>query len=519
VQIGDHPSGADHMRSQVAPESGPGALLSPPGLLLGPGLAPDPPAVHGPAGGIDLSDRSLDFLERETGGERALLLREAITRRMLVTADAAAAGLAIFIVTQVLGQSGFRIADLGVMAVIVFVHKLAGLYDRDDLVMRFSTLDELPALVQLSGLWSLLTSTIVAGLLGSPFSPHEVVALWIISFGLIASGRGIARAAARRLAPPERCLVVGDDDRVAHVTEKLARARSRAHVVASVRSEPSGRHGFSLDGMRSVVRRHDVHRLIIATTSTESADTVDLIRMAKSAGVRVSILPRMFEAVGSAVEFEQIDGLMMLGVRRFGLNRSSMTIKRTFDLVAGTILLVWVAPVLTLIAVALKLDSRGPVLFRQKRVGRDGEIFHIWKYRSMVEDAEELKESLRADNEAGWGMFKIAEDPRVTRVGRFLRRTSLDELPQIFNVLKGDMSLVGPRPLVVDEDARIEGLFRSRLHLTPGMTGPWQVLGSRRVPLDEMVAMDYLYVANWSLWTDIKLLLRTVPHVLLHRGL
>ena len=145
-------------------------------------------------------------------------------------------------------------------------------------------------------------------------------------------------------------------------------------------------------------------------------------------------------------------------------------------------------------------------------MGRDGRIFHIFKYRSMVVDADGLKDRLRERNEAGAGLFKIADDPRVTRVGAFLRRTSLDELPQLLNVLRGEMSLVGPRPLVIDEDALVVGLDRSRLHLTPGMTGPWQVLGTR-VPMKEMVALDYLYVSNWSLWLDVKVLLRTVRHV------
>jgi lipopolysaccharide/colanic/teichoic acid biosynthesis glycosyltransferase len=208
-----------------------------------------------------------------------------------------------------------------------------------------------------------------------------------------------------------------------------------------------------------------------------------------------------------------------MGVRRFDLTRSSAAVKRTFDLVGASLGLLAISPVMLLAAVAIKLDGRGPVLFRQLRVGRYGKPFHIFKLRTMTPNAESLKDSLRHRNEAQEGLFKIVDDPRVTRVGRFLRKTALDEVPQLLNVLRGEMSLVGPRPLVTDEDVRVEGWHRRRLELTPGMTGHWQILGPARVPLREMVAIDYLYVANWSLWTDTKILLRTVPYVLGRRGL
>jgi len=188
------------------------------------------------------------------------------------------------------------------------------------------------------------------------------------------------------------------------------------------------------------------------------------------------------------------------------------------DLVGSAAGLVVLSPLLALLALAVRLDSPGRVLFRQRRIGRNGRHFEMLKFRTMVDDAEAQKEELRHLNEAE-GLFKIAEDPRITAVGRLLRRTSLDELPQLWNVLRGEMSLVGPRPLVVEDDRQIEGWYRRRLELTPGMTGHWQILGSARVPLHEMVTIDYLYVANWSLWSDLKILARTVPHVLARRGL
>jgi exopolysaccharide biosynthesis polyprenyl glycosylphosphotransferase len=243
------------------------------------------------------------------------------------------------------------------------------------------------------------------------------------------------------------------------------------------------------------------------------------VRTLKAAGVRVSVLPRLLEVIGSSVEFDDLHGVTVMGVRRFELTRSSAAVKRTFDVVCASIGLLAVAPLMLVAAVAIKLDSRGPVFFRQLRVGRHGERFHILKFRTMVANAEELKDSLRPRNEAQGGLFKIADDPRVTRVGSFLRKTAMDEVPQLLNIIKGQMSLVGPRPLIVEEDVRVQGWHRRRLELTPGMTGPWQILGPARVPLTEMVAIDYLYVANWSLWTDLKILLRTVPYVMERRGL
>ena len=220
----------------------------------------------------------------------------------------------------------------------------------------------------------------------------------------------------------------------------------------------------------------------------------------------------MFEVVGSCVDFDDVDGVTLLGLHDSRLSRSSAAVKRGVDIIGSGILLLVLSPLLGVIAMAIKLSSPGPVFFPQKRVGRDGEEFDVLKFRSMRDGADAEKDQLRALNETE-GLFKIANDPRITRVGGFLRKRSLDELPQLLNVLRGEMSLVGPRPLVPEDDEKIEGWERQRLALPPGMTGHWQILGSTRVPLHEMVRIDYLYGANWSLWNDIKILLRTVSYV------
>jgi exopolysaccharide biosynthesis polyprenyl glycosylphosphotransferase len=441
--------------------------------------------------------------------------REALHRRLLCAADVLSVALAVVSVLLLFDQQRLAEAALGAALLVVILFKAAGLYDRDDLRLVHSTLDEVPLLVQLSGVFALAIAVFQMTALAGRLNAAQIVVLWLASFVALLVGRVLARAVAGRTSPSERCLIIGEIDHVERIREKLASSRARASVVASLPLPAGDLHagdGAAPALISRIVRNLRVHRIIIAPATADSCDVVDLIRIAKAAGVRVSLLPRMFEVVGSAVEFDDVDGMTMLAVRRFGLSRSSRTLKRTFDVVITGVGMLVVGPVMLLIGLAIRLDSRGPILFKQVRVGRDGSRFWIFKFRSMVTDAEAMKDELWALNEAGCGLFKIAEDPRVTRVGRFLRRTSLDELPQLLNVLRGEMSLVGPRPLVVDEDAQVLGLDRSRLHLTPGMTGPWQIMGSR-VPMAEMVGIDYLYVANWSLWLDLKVMLRTAGHV------
>jgi exopolysaccharide biosynthesis polyprenyl glycosylphosphotransferase len=325
------------------------------------------------------------------------------------------------------------------------------------------------------------------------------------------------------VAPAERCLFIGEACAAEAIRSRLidcggVKAKMVAHLdLEEVAPWSTDVHSFSrLAEVRDLVRKLDVHRAIVALRSADAGEMLDLVRTLKALGVRVSVLPRLPEVVGSSVEFDDLHGMTVMGVKRFDLTRSSAIVKRAFDLLGVSIGLLAISPLMIVIAVAIKLDSRGPVFFRQLRVGRHGKRFCMLKFRT---DAEALKDSLRERNEAQEGLFKIGDDPRITRVGRFMRRSALDELPQLINVLKGEMSLVGPRPLVIDEDRRVEGWHRQRLELMPGMTGPWQILGPARVPLSEMVAIDYLYVANWSLWTDVKILLRTAPFVISRRGL
>jgi len=440
-------------------------------------------------------------------------------RRLLAYADALAAGLALLLSIVVLGQDRLEPTGIVVIPIVVLVSKLIGLYDRDEVLLRKTTLDESPALFQLATLWTLLTFLLGPLLVDGELGRDQVAGLWFTLFALGLLLRAGARQLALHVTPVERCLVVGAADASRQIARKLEDGHGvKAEVVAWVPLDRGHDLAGSMRDIEEAIARNDIHRVVLAPQMTDSEAMLDVIRLVKGAGVKVSVLPRLFEVVGSSVEFDDLNGVTVLGVRHFGLTRSSWIVKRSLDLVGATLGLLVAGPFMLLIALAIRLESRGPALFRQVRVGRDGRRFEICKFRTMVDGADAMKAELRQRNEAS-GLFKIADDPRVTRVGRILRRTSLDELPQLLNVLRGEMSLVGPRPLVVEEDSKVEGWHRRRLHLTPGMTGHWQILGSARIPLHEMVKIDYLYVANWSFWGDVKILLRTVPYMLRRGGM
>jgi len=477
------------------------------------------------AGAADVADVAVAAPRRtrpitEAPPKYEILRREGLYRHFLGAADAL--GLGFVLATVMALSRGIEPLLLLAVPLIVVLNKLAGLYDRDDLVLRRTTLEDAPSLAQMTGVMALISWLLYDTVAAAPLNAPIILSLWAGTFATLLASRAVARELARRLSPPERCLVIGDPQSIGIVRDKIVQSTAgSATVVATVPLKSSVGMPIVLrraGAFGEFVRQHDVHRVIFAPTTTDGTDTLDLIRIAKAVGVHVSVVPRLFEVIGSSVAFDHLGGLTMLGVPRFGLSRSSLAVKRAFDLVGAGLAITILAPVMAAVALAIRFESHGAVLFRQTRVGREGKRFVMFKFRSMIEGADELKVELAHLNEAE-GLFKISEDPRCTRVGRLIRRTSLDELPQLFNVFRGEMSLVGPRPLVVDEDEQVIGLDRSRLHLTPGMTGHWQVLGSSRIPIAEMVGIDYLYVANWSLWADVKILLRTVPHVVSRRGM
>ncbi len=260
-----------------------------------------------------------------------------------------------------------------------------------------------------------------------------------------------------------------------------------------------------------ILQREKIDEVLITLPWTHHRKILAIVDQCARKQIRARIVPDLFQLTLSRVDVNQIGGVPVIGLREPSIGAWQQALKRSLDLVVAVVALVLLLPLFLLIGLAIKLDSSGPVLFAQARLGRGGREFTIHKFRSMREGAEGEKEDLADLNEASGPIFKIRDDPRLTRVGRVLRRWSLDELPQLYNVLRGEMSLVGPRPPTPAEVLRYEDWQRKRLTVRPGMTGLWQVSGRSELPFGEMMLLDIYYVENWSPTLDIGILLRTVP--------
>jgi exopolysaccharide biosynthesis polyprenyl glycosylphosphotransferase len=446
--------------------------------------------------------------------------RDTLYRRSLALADMVAVACAVGVAVAFGDEMRLTFAAASIPFVFVLIVKTMGLYDRDEQLLHKTTLDEVPALFALASLAVLLLWLADGLFVEGAWDRVQVLLAWMTLFSSMVCLRALARALAGSRVPIERCLLVGNAATAHYVRDKLAIGSSiKAELVGVVEPITALENGPSLPpvDLGLTVEAQQVERVILATGAISRDELLNTIRELKSLGVKVSVLPEASRITGSSAEMDRIHGMTLLGMRRFEFTRSSAVIKRSFDIFGSVCALTASAPVLAITAVAIKVSDRGPVFFRQLRVGMHGEHFQMVKFRSMVVGADEQKEGLRHLNE-GDGVFKIVDDPRLTRVGRVIRRLHIDELPQLWNVLRGDMSLVGPRPLPLDEDIRIEGWHRRRLDLRPGITGPWQVLGSYRIPVREMVKLDYQYVAEWSLWSDVRILLLTLGHIARRRG-
>ena len=420
----------------------------------------------------------------------------------------------------------------GTLPLWVLLAKGYGLYDRDEERTDHTTPDDLVPIFHLItvGAWMVFAGAALTGLADPNLT--KLAAFWALAVVLVTLARAAARAFCRRRSSYlQNAVILGAGEVGRLVARKLMRHREYGINVIGFVDHAHLNGGDSEDGLPvlgpperlcGIVRQLGVKRVVVGFPVMPYSETADLIRDVNELGVQVDVVPRLFELVSPAVGIHTAEGVPLVGLPPPRLSRSSRLLKRCIDAGVAAVGLAMLAPFLLVVGTLIKVDSRGPVFFRQTRMGCGKRTFRIFKFRTMAADADERKAEV-ADlnvhaNEGERCMFKIPADPRLTRVGRFLRRYSLDELPQLINVLTGDMSLVGPRPLILEEDRLVNGWERRRLDLKPGMSGLWQVLGRSDIPFEEMVRLDYLYVTTWSIWTDVRLLLRTVPLVFRGHG-
>jgi exopolysaccharide biosynthesis polyprenyl glycosylphosphotransferase len=319
-----------------------------------------------------------------------------------------------------------------------------------------------------------------------------------------------------------RVVLVGAGESLVRLRASLESARTGLTYEFVGAVAPEAVPGFELLGSRAelplVLDQAKPDEIILTEADFDERTVLEIVEQAHRQGVKVRLAPDTTELLVQRGEYVPGHGAPLFELRPPVLTGWDWLVKRGFDLVVSALVVVIALPLWVLIALAIKLDSRGPIFFVDRRVGVGEREFPMLKFRTMVADAPKLQPSLEDENEAEGALFKIRDDPRVTRVGRFLRRFSLDEIPQVVNVLKGEMSLVGPRPLPLRDYELLEDWHRRRYGVLPGMTGLWQISGRSGLSFDDLVRLDFTYIENWSIWLDISIIVKTIPAVIMRRG-
>jgi exopolysaccharide biosynthesis polyprenyl glycosylphosphotransferase len=415
---------------------------------------------------------------------------------------------------------------LPTLPVWAFIFWSYDLYRRPIRRLEPTHLDDIPSLFHALilgglGLWLYYRFVVPAPQL----QLEEMVIFGLVSLPLIASLRATLRSVNRRLQGPERVFAVAPIDDVRLLQRKLSNhPEYEMELTGAVTSENgAGELGLTLTGdfdeIEDLLATGQIDHLVVRLDAhfIPQPRVQELMRACHRESVRFGCFPGVKALLFPGIEVNHIEGMGILSSNPPVFAPTARRVKRILDVAVAAPLLLVLAPAMALIAIAIKLDSKGPVLYRQTRVGKHGRRFTLLKFRTMVPDADQQVETLMANSRDPHWLI-LDNDPRVTRVGRLLRRNSLDELPQLWNVLRGEMSLVGPRPLPERDDDAVLDWHRHRLDLIPGLTGSWQVLGRNNIPFQEMLEIDYAYMANWSLWEDVKILAQTVTVVLTRRG-
>ncbi|HVC06781.1 MAG TPA: sugar transferase [Solirubrobacterales bacterium] len=443
--------------------------------------------------------------------------RGALLRRLLAFADWTALTTSLFVVTALSASTtvGTLFWAMLCSPIWVLVFKLHGLYDNDHRRIRHSTVDELPSLVSASLMGVLILDGLLALSPVGPLSPLSAIALGI---GCLAGGfvlRGCLRFLWHRLTPVATGIVIGPPDAVDVIARRVSTHPETQLTLVGYLSSQTKQIAAQLPRLGSVAdlsrlaREHTIERVIVTEEEMHEPGAERLIEECKAAGLALTFLPKHYGLLGRGIELNRLAELPVLDFRFSDPPRSTIAMKRAMDVIGSAFLLLLLSPILALVAVAILVDSGRPVLFRQRRIGEAGKSFGMLKFRTMVTDAERRLPELIDLSTLEEPAFKILDDPRITRIGKRLRRSSLDELPQLINVLRGDMSLVGPRP----EEEAVVALYderqRGRLTVRPGMTGPMQVYGRSDLTFEERLAMERDYLDNLSVLTDLAILMRT----------
>jgi exopolysaccharide biosynthesis polyprenyl glycosylphosphotransferase len=447
----------------------------------------------------------------------ALKRRGALLRRLLASGDWLALIAALCVATAATSTTNVATLFWAVLLspVWILVLKLYGLYDNDHRRIRHSTLDELSSLISACALGTLALDGLLA------LSPAGPLAAWsaiIVGLGALAGifvSRAVVRFVWHRLAGIATGVVIGPAAAAEMVARRVAthpEARLRLIGFLALEEKPAAgglpRLG-SIEDIARVAAEHEIERVVVTEQEMSEAAAEHLIEQCKAAGLGLTFLPQHYGLLGPGIELNRLAELPVLDFRFSDPPASTQLLKRSLDIAVSATLLMMLAPLLLAIAIYIMVDSGRPVFFRQKRVGKEGKLFTMLKFRTMVTDAEERLGDLVDLEKLEEPAFKIQNDPRITGAGRLLRRTSLDELPQFINVLRGDMSLVGPRP----EEEAVVALYderqRIRLAVKPGLTGPMQVYGRGDLTFEERLAMERDYLDNLSVAGDLAILLRT----------
>jgi exopolysaccharide biosynthesis polyprenyl glycosylphosphotransferase len=467
-----------------------------------------------------------------------------LVRRMLLVADLLGLSLAFLLAQYALGAKGTShdivppwqemLYFLAALPVWVIVGQLSGLYDRDDERADHSTADDVVGVfvVVTVGTW-LVTSIAWLTHALSP-DPPRMVGFWLMTIGFVVTGRVVARA----LAPKDprylqNTVIVGGGEVGQLVGRKLLKHPEYGlNLLGFIDDRPKERRTDladltligAIEDLPRLVTDLSINRVIVAFSNDPHRELLDLIRALRALSVQVDIVPRLFEIVGPNVHVHTVEGLPLVGLPPARPSRSARAVKRTMDIVVAASALLLTAPLFAYISFRIKRDSPGPIFFRQKRLGLNMQEFTALKFRTMHMDVDDsahrafIRATMRSDPATGAdGLYKLDRGDAVTAVGRWLRRTSLDELPQFLNVLRGQMSLVGPRPCIPYETENFAPHHFERFLVAPGLTGLWQVTARARSSFGEALEMDVAYARGWSLGLDLRLLCRT-PLALLRQG-